>query len=433
MKLAINLSKVQLKSSQDQITGKTGVAWVVHCMKNFGVKSMIIDEYSNSKKSNREISPHKKIMTGVMNLLAGGGRVEDIEVLRKDTGLLESLGWDEMICPDTMLNFIESRRNSARMRKINDVMVVKAMKNSIYQEFTYDNDATYIDSDKNSATYSYNKRKQFSGLIGCIAEIGMINTVEYRRGNESPRSGILNQLRKACQQAKRAGKKITKFRSDSAGHQDALFTYCDMNEIEYYVSLVKNENIKRMINQVEKSDWKTMCGKYKEQHETQWTVSRYIVSKGFSIRALILRWKNPDPDLFDKSPYCYHVVGTNNLEVSPMEWLEIHNGRMGTIEHCNKELKSEFGCEWTPSHNFEKNRGFFLLGILAYNMVQIMKLFYFGKKALQWRMKRIRFWFINVCGKITKSGRRFTCHIINVGDEILELYRHCYSKLKIMN
>lgn len=430
MRLTVNLSKVELKMSKDRVTGKMGLSWLVHAMKDFGVKRIISDEYGDKKNSNREIEPYKKLMTGVMVLAAGGERVEDLEVLRDDGGLLESLGWEEMNCSDTMLNFVGDRRKNARNRRINDRMVVKAMKRADVDGLTYDNDATYIDSGKNSAAYSYKGRKQFSGLLGFIPELELINTVDYRPGNKSPQTGVLNQLRKACEQAKRAGKRIVRFRSDSAAHQDKIFTFCDMEDMEYFISLDKNEAIKRMIAEVEEFDWKTMYGKYIDQHETQWAESVYVVSKGYRVRALVLRWKNPDPDLFESSPYCYHVVGTNNWEIEPMEWLEVHNGRMGTIEQCNKELKNGFGCEYTPSHDFEKNRGFFLLGVLAYNMTRIMKLFYLGKEAARWTIKTIRFRFINVCGKIVKSGRRFTCKIINVGDEIFELFRYCHSKLR---
>lgn len=148
-----------------------------------------------------------------------------------------------------------------------------------------------------------------------------------------------------------------------------------------------------------------------------------------SIRILILRWKNPDPTLFDKSPYCYHVMATNNNEIEPMEWLEVHNGRMGTIEHSNKEIKIVLGCDYAPSHDFEKNRGYFLLGVMAYNMAQIMKLFYLGEEAVSWTIKSLRYRFIYVCGQIIKSWRKFCCKIINVTHEVFELFRNCKSKL----
>jgi len=282
-----------------------------------------------------------------------------------------------------------------------------------------------MDSGKECAEYSYQKRRKMSGLMGSIADLGMINTVDYRRGNKSPQDGILNQLRKACAQAKRAGKRIKIFRSDSAAHQDKIFTYCSINEIRYFITQDKNEAVLRAVKKLEPFDWKTMYGRYKEQEDKQWAVTEYRVSKGYRVRILILRWKNPDPTLFDKNKYCYHVIGTNDWNIEPMEWLEMHSGRMGTIEQDHKELKNGFGCAYIPSNDFEKSRGYFLLGVLAHNAVQVMKLFYLGSDAVQWVIKTLRYRFINVCGKIIRSGRRYCCRIINVTDEVFARFKAC--------
>lgn len=425
MRIANNLCKVTLKKGEEAVTGRMGLGWVAESLRHFGLKKMVVDEHGGPKRSNREKGAYEKILTGAMMMVSGGERLEDVENLRADKGLLESLGWDEMICADTMINFIEDRRNNAKNRRVNTALVTKAMKVAKEEEFTFDSDATYIDSGKRSAEYSYQGRRQMSGLLGSIAELGVINTVDYRRGNASPQVGILNQLRKTCQQARQAGKRVKRFRSDSAGHQDAIFTYCDIHEIEYYVTLDKNEGVLKTIKKLKAFDWKTMYGPYKERYDTQWAVTTYAVSKGYRVRILILRWKNPDPTLFDEGPYCYHVIGTNNWDIEPMEWLEVHNGRMGTIEQSHKELKTGLGCDYTPSHDFEKNRGYFLLGVVAHNIVQVMKLFYLGPDAVKWTVKTLRYQFINVCGKIIRSGRRFYCKIINVTREVFERFKCC--------
>ena len=194
------------------------------------------------------------------------------------------------------------------------------------------------------------------------------------------------------------------------------------------MTLDKNEGVMKAIKKLVAFDWKTMYGKYEDQDQKQWAVTSYVVSKGYRMRILILRWKNPDPTLFDQGRYCYHVIGTNNIDIKPMEWLEVHNGRMGTIEQGHKELKTGFGCDYTPSHDFEKNRGYFLIGVLAYNMMAILKRFYMGLSTINWKIKTVRYQFINVCGKIVKSGRRFYCKIINVTDEVFELFKNCKSK-----
>jgi hypothetical protein len=395
-------------------------------MNDFGVKKMISDEYV--KGSNREIEYFKKIMSAVMVRVAGGDRVEDIENLRVDVGLLESLGWEEIMSADTYLNMIKDKRSNAKLRCVNNEMVIKALRQLEEEELTYDNDATYFDSDKKSAEYSYQKSKQFSGLIGCIAELGIINTVDFRRGNVSPITGIMNQLKKAVVQAKAAGKKIKNFRSDSAAYQMKVMTYCAVEGIKYFISADKDKAVRRTIQQIKPSQWQMLTGEYAKNEDTKWAETRHVMSRGFGIRMMVLRWPNPDPDLFESSPYCYHAIITNDVEIKPMEWLKVHNGRMGTIEHAHEEIKSALGCDYAPSHDFEKNRGYFLIGVLAYNMMVILKRFYMGASTINWKLKTMRYQFINVCGKIVKSGRRFCCKIINVTDEVFALFKNCKSK-----
>jgi hypothetical protein len=368
-------------------------------------------------------------MSAVMTRVAGGDRVEDIENLRVDAGLKESLGWEEIMSADTYLNLIKDKRSNAKLRQINNATVIKALKEIEEEELTYDNDATYFDSEKESAGYSYEKRKQFSGLVGCIAELGMINTVDFRRGNVSPQTGVMNQLRKAMGQAKAAGKKITRFRSDSVTYRMDVMTHCDIEGIKYFISADQDKAVRRTIKAIKASQWKMLEGKYAKDEDTKWAETRHVMSKGFTIRMLVLRWENPDPDLFDVSPYCYHAIVTNDFEIEPMEWLKVHNGRMGTIEHSHEEIKNGLGCDYAPSHDFEKNRGYFLIGILAYNMMEILKRFYLGVSTINWKIKTLRYQFIHVCGKIVKSGRKFFCKIINVTDEVYELYKNCKSKL----
>jgi hypothetical protein len=426
MKLTNNLSKVELKKSKDAVTGKMGLSWLTHAMKDFGVEKIISDEYING--SNREIGYYKKIMSAVMTRVAGGDRVEDVENLRVDAGLLESLGWHGIMSADTYLNLIKDKRSNAKQRRVNNAMVIKALRQIEEAELTYDNDATYFDSDKESAQYSYQKSKQFSGLTGCIAELGMINTVDFRRGNVSPVKGILNQLRKAVGQAKEAQKQIKRFRSDSAGYNMAIMTYCAIEEISYFISADKDKAVCRTIKSIRPSQWQMLSGEYAKNENTQWAQTRHVMSRGFGIRMLVLRWPNPDPDLFENSPYCYHAIVTNDNEIKPMDWLKAHNGRMGTIEHAHEEIKGALGCDYAPSHDFEKNRGYFLIGVLAYNMMVIFKRFYMGMSTISWKLKTVRYQFINVCGKMVKSGRMFCCKIINVTDEVFELFKNCKSK-----
>jgi len=49
-----------------------------------------------------------------------------------------------------------------------------------------------------------------------------------------------------------------------------------------------------------------------------------------------------------------------------------HNGR-GNSENWHKELKSGLGMEQMPCGQFEANAMYFAIGVLAYNLAQLLK------------------------------------------------------------
>ena len=426
------LNQVTLKMSSEDVTGRMGLSWIEHSMRHFGLPEMLDRRMPVSGASNREIVASRKVMAGVLSLIAGAERVEDIEVLRDDRGLLNALGWQSMISPDTLLEYAEVKRNAGKLRKAEEEFVVKMMRRSEIEEFTYDGDATYFDSQKDSATYSYQMKKQYSGMLGFIAELGICNTMDFRPGHVSPQTGVLNQLRKAVAQAKAAGKRIARVRFDSAGHKNEVFEFCGGEKIHYFISLDKNAAVMECIKAIKPKVWQEIAGAEEELgRKMEWAETVYVTNAGNAVRTLVLRWLNPQPDLFKQDKYCYHAIGTNDNEMEPMAWLEFHNGRM-TSENYNKELKEGLNAGYAPSHDFETDRFYFLLNVLAYNVVQAMKLFYLGAEARTYTVKTLRYWFIGVCGKIVRTGRKYYCKIINATGETFALFRHCLSQLRIV-
>lgn len=431
MILAGRLDQVTLKMSKEDVTGRMGLSFIEHSMRHYGLQEMLDRRMPVSGGSNREIVASRKVMAGVLSLIAGAERVEDLEVLREDQGLLNAMGWQSMISPDTLLEYAKDRRNGGKLRKVEEELVIKVLRGSSLEEFTYDGDATYFDSEKDSATYSYQMKKQYSGMLGFIAELGICNTMDFRPGHVSPQTGVVNQLRKAAWQAKAAGKRITKARFDSAGHKNEVFEFCEEEGIHYYISLDKNAAVKEIIQQTSEGQWKAIRDPRGELgRKVDWAEMVYSTNVGSTMRMLVLRWLNPQPDLFEQEKYCYHAIGTNDGEIEAMVWLEFHNGRMNS-ENYNKELKGGLNAGYAPSHDFQRDRFYFLLNVLAYNVLQVMKLFYLGETARSWTVKTLRYWFIQVCGKIVRTGRKYYCKIINATGTTFNLFRHCLSQLRI--
>ena len=90
-----------------------------------------------------------------------------------------------------------------------------------------------------------------------------------------------------------------------------------------------------------------------------------------AFRLIVLRWPNPQPNLFEADRYCYHAVATNRKEAAS-EVIWKHNGR-GQSENWHKELKIGLGMEQMPCGQFEANAMYFAIGVLAYNLAQLLK------------------------------------------------------------
>ena len=130
------------------------------------------------------------------------------------------------------------------------------------------------------------------------------------------------------------------------------------------------------------------------------------------MRAVVIRWRNQKQLESFKNEYCYYVMGTNNLDQSSEQILEIHAGRMRS-ENYNKELKEGYNIEWMPSNDFTKNTNYFNLGIITFNCVEFVKRFFFGKEVVSYKIKKFRHWFIKICCNLIKTGRRYVFQVIN--------------------
>jgi hypothetical protein len=90
-----------------------------------------------------------------------------------------------------------------------------------------------------------------------------------------------------------------------------------------------------------------------------------------AFRLIVLRWPNPQPNLFEADRYGYHVVATNREE-GASEVVRKHN-QGGESENWHKELNVGLGMEQMPCGQLEANARYFAMGVLAYNLGQLLK------------------------------------------------------------
>lgn len=193
---------------------------------------------------------------------------------------------------------------------------------------------------------------------------------EFREGNQSPSAGMW-EFGQSCEAALPVGKRIY-FRSDSAAYQAAATNQYHQPGRSFSVAADLAAAVKHEIGNPPKAAWQP----YRAQEGI--ATDGEMATAGHSMkgteqpfRPIILRWANPQPNLFAANRYGYHAMATNREEsVSAVIWK--HNER-GNSENWHKEPTVGWALEQMRCGQFEANVLYFAMGVLAHNLAQRLK------------------------------------------------------------
>jgi Transposase DDE domain group 1 len=128
-----------------------------------------------------------------------------------------------------------------------------------------------------------------------------------------------------------------------------------------------------------------------------------------AFRLVVLRWPNPQPNLFEADRYCYHAVANNREEAAP-EVIWKHNGR-GNSENWHKELKIGLGMEQMPCGQLEANALYFAIGVLAYNLAQLLKRKVLPESYRRVTVATLRWKVYRLAGKLVRHARAWILQV----------------------
>ena len=122
-----------------------------------------------------------------------------------------------------------------------------------------------------------------------------------------------------------------------------------------------------------------------------------------AFRLIVLRWLHPQPSLLEADRYGYHTVASNREE-GAAEVIWKHNGR-GQSENGHKELKSGVGMEQMPCGEKEANAVYFGIGVLAYNLGQLLKCRVLPASYTTATLATLRWKVYRLAGKLVRHAR----------------------------
>lgn len=418
----------KLEITNEVLTGRSGLVLMAEFNHGIGLRDLV-NQHLPEPGSNRGYAPSVFVGPLVLMLQGGGRALEDIRELKEEAGLMKLI--DQSILPssDALGVWLRRMGEGKGLRGLDAVRATikhRIMKRDGITEYTLDADATGIEAEKEDALFTYKGYKGYMPMLGFLFESKLCLYDEFREGNAAPASGQVV-FYEECKRRMPKGKRIKRYRADSASYQAALINKLQEDGVKYGITASQDVSVKKAIKQIPESDWK-------EPHKGcgfQLAVTVHAMNEtGKAFNLVVKREAIKEQDLFQKQEeeYIYHAVATNYEEeekdaYSILKW---HNER-GTAENFNKELKIGFGMERMPCGTFSANAVFFRLGVISYNLFIGFKRLSCPEGWLRHTIATFRWKLIQTAGRIINHAGS-TILKLAAGIEKLELFREIRRK-----
>ena len=422
----------KIEKTDEELTAHGGLALLAEYNHGIGLRELV-DRHLPGPGSNRGYAASAFVDSLVLLLQAGGRRLEDLRELRRESPLLRLVERSEIPDSDTVGDWLRRMGDAGTGRAgllglgtVRDALTHRLLRRDAQKDYTLDMDATQVEGEKHDAQFSYLGKKGYMPMLGYLFEPGICLLDEFREGNESPGAGHVA-FYLDCVQRMPVGKRIARFRADSASYQAALINELEEDDVLWSITADQDDAVRKLIKTIPETAWQRP---YPEcEYELAETVHSMEKTKT-SFRLVVKREERRQKSLFEQERYFHYAVATNLPEgKSPQEVLTWHNQR-GQAENFNKELKIGFGQDQMPCGQSHANAVYFRIGVIAYNL-------FLGFRRLAcpeaWGCHTIatfRWKLIQVAGRIVHHAGRLTLKL-KVESDLLELIqrirRRCYE------
>lgn len=297
---------------------------------------------------------------------------------------------------------------------------------------TLDMDATISQTWKKESLYCYKKYKAFQPMNIYWHEQGLVLYSEFRDGNVPANYDLLRVYKDGLDLLPRGVKKVF-FRTDSAGYVEELLAYCAEGKnrrfgvIEFAVGADMTQEFKKAMADPETA-WKPLFRMVNgqlvatgQEYAEVCFVPNWVAQKkhGPEYRFLGIREplqadnrgkKGKEENLpfptMDFGPVRYKVRGlVTNRTIPGDEVIWWHRERCGKSEEAHSVMKEDLAGGKFPSKLFGANAAWWQIMILAFNINEAMKRLVLGGEWVSRRLKGIRFWLINIPGRVYEHAR----------------------------
>ncbi|MGO9571456.1 MAG: IS1380 family transposase [Desulfomonilaceae bacterium] len=389
-----------------KITSDTGFLLLREVDERFGILGPIESELEDTRSwvhSNR--SQLQMVRQRVYQIAAGYEDCNDGTYLRIDPALRLAIGkGDEAGAGQSRLSRIENEilgteaglkaLENALMRS-NDTLMGRKNKQRVIVD---------VDSTEDPA-YGKQEHVAFNGHFGknCFHPLfaftsdGDCLRAKLRPGNVHSADGVVAFLDPIV---KRYRSRFVLFwlRGDAAFAQPQVYDYCEGERVTYFIRLPTNAVLNRLID----SYLTRPVGRPpKNGIQIKLVDLRYQAQTLDKDRRVVAKIEWHDGELFPRIGF---IVTNPKLPAGKV--VKVYNGRRD-VENRIKEGKNTLRWDKTSCRRFAANQARLLMGVLAYNLLHMLRQFYLMceevKRSMEWLIKRL----VKVGAKVAHHGRRW--------------------------
>lgn len=367
----------------------------------------LIDQRVRVKERERGYRESEAILGLAVSMITGGECLDDLFVLREETGFSSLWSHGAIPHPTTMGDFLR-RFNLGHIRQLESVLSeclrrvygTEAKRGSI----TLDIDSTLdeVFGHKQGARMAYTGIRALNPLMGFIRDTGDWLHCRLRAGNVHTAEGAVSFIGECVHKAKDLAERIH-VAMDSGFYDKAIVAECERLGVGFTITADQTAPLMRAIGALPEEAWAALPGK-----DNVWVSEiRYQPTRWpREYRMLLRREKLPEteqPTLLDTIDYRYHAVITNREEAAT-ELVPEHLLR-ATAENFIQETKYGLSLDRFPCGEFHANWAYLTIGMLAYNLVSWIKRLALPGLHKKKLLKRLRYRFFNVAARVVHHGR----------------------------
>jgi len=345
----------------------------------------------------------------VYQIAAGYEDCNDADFLRIDPALRLAIGKDHQVgASQSMLSRLENdvlgnavglEALDAALTRSTDALLRRKNKRRLIIDLDSTEDPVH--GKQEGVAYNGHFGKNCFHPLFCFSSDGDCLGAKLRPGNAHSADGALKFITPLVERY-RPWFKLFWLRGDAAFANPKIYEYCEEQRITYFIRLPSNANLRRLINphlnrpvgRPPKSGVQTKVVDFQYQAKS-WQKPRRVVAK--------IEWHRGE--LFPRIGF---VVTNSRLPAGKV--VKVYNGR-GDVENRIKEGKNTLRWDKTSCQRFEANQARLKMGVLAYNLLHMIRQFYVWgeevRRSIDWLIKRL----IKVGARVSYHARRWYVHV----------------------